>query len=77
MFLEANETLYKNQFGFKNKHSTNHALIDITGKIRDALDKKLLACGIFRELQKAFDTVNHEVLLDKLHYYGIKGTTNN
>ena len=46
----------------------NHALIDTTEKIGDALDKKLFACGIFIDLQKAFNTVNHEILLDKLHY---------
>ena len=45
MFLETNKILYKNQFGFRNKHSTNHILTDITEKIRDALDKKLFACA--------------------------------
>ena len=50
MLLETNEVLYKNQFGFKNKHSMNHALIDITEKMRDVLDKKLLAFGIFIDL---------------------------
>ena len=45
MFLETNKILYKNQFGFRNKHSTNHTLTDITEKIRDALDKKLFACA--------------------------------
>ena len=77
MFLETNKILYKNHFGFRNKHSVNHALINITEKIRDALDKKLFACSVSIDLQKAFDTVNHEILLDKLHYYGIKGTANN
>ena len=41
-------------------------------KIKDTLDKKLFTCDIFIELQKAHDTVNHEILLDKLHFYGIK-----
>ena len=65
MFIETNKVFYKNQFGSRNKHSANHALIDITEKIRDALDKKLFACGIFIDFQKAFDTVNHEILLIK------------
>ena len=66
MFLETNEGLYKNQFGFRNKHSMNHTSIDVTEKIRDALDRKLYACGLFIDLQKASDTFNHEILIDKL-----------
>ena len=77
IFLGINEVLYKNQFRFRNKHSTNHALIDITEKIRDVLDKKLFTSDISVDLQKSFDAVNHEILLDNLHYYGIKGTDNN
>ena len=81
MFLEPNEILYKNQFGFRNKHSANHASInitivirkrndyDITVKIRDALYQKQFAFGVFIDLQKAFDSVNHEIHLDKLHYH--------
>ena len=53
-----------------------HALIEVTEKIREALDKKHFASGIFIDLQKAFDTVNHDILLDKLNYYGVKGTSN-
>ena len=51
-------------------------MIEITEKIRDALDKKQFACGIFIDLQKAFNTVNHDILLGKLNYYDVKGTSN-
>ena len=76
-FLEKFQCIYSLQFGFRKKHSTNHALIDITETIRHALDNKKLACGVFVDLQKAFDTVNHDILISKLDHYGIRGTANN
>ena len=72
-FLDKFKCLYDLQFGFRNKHSTSHTLIDITETIRKALDTNKFACGIFVDLQKAFDTVNHEILLSKLYYYGVRG----
>ena len=75
-FLEKFNCLYKYQYGFRRGHSTNHALIEITEKIRKALDSKKFACGIFVDLQKAFDTVNHDILLKKLEHYGIRDTSN-
>lgn len=75
-FLEDYQCIYSLQFGFRKKHSTNHALIQITETIRQALDDKKFACGIFVDLQKAFDTVNHNILIDKLDHYGIRGTAN-
>ena len=76
-FLEDYQCIYSLQFGFREKHSINHALIDITETIRQALDNKKFACGVFVDLQKAFDTVNHDILIDKLEHYGIRGTANN
>ena len=73
-FLEQHDCLYTQQFGFCNSHSTNQALINITEKIRKALDNSNFSCGIFLDLQKAFDTVNHEILIWKLEYYGVRGT---
>ena len=71
-----NAHVYPLQFGFRTKYSTTHALINITEKIISALDQDKFACGIFVDLQKAFDTVNHEILLDKLNYYGLCGIIN-
>ena len=75
-FLNMHNCIYENQFGFRKKHSTDHALISITEDIRDALDNNRIACGIFIDLQKAFDTVDHDILLSKLEHYGIRGTSN-
>ena len=75
-FLNLHNCIYELQFGFRAKHSTDHALISLTEMIREALDSGCFAGGIFIDLQKAFDTVDHHILLDKLNYYGIRGLAN-
>ena len=75
-FLKDSEILYEYQFGFRKQHSTNHALLSIIEKIRYSLDNNMYACGIFIDLEKAFDTVNHQILLYKLNHYGIRGVAN-
>ena len=72
-FLEICEVLFCMQFGFRSGHSTDHALITLTESIKSTLDNNKFGCGIFIDLQKAFDTVNHEILLSKLEYCGIRG----
>ena len=52
-------------------------MINLIENIRQALDERYIGCGIFVDLQKAFDTVDHEILLSKLDYYGIRGISNN
>ena len=75
-FLEKYDTFYKLQFGFRKRYSTNHALLSIVENIRNNLDNKLYTCGVFVDLEKAFDTVNHKILVYKLDYYGIRGQAN-
>ena len=65
-FLNENKCFYDIQFGFRAKHSVNHALIDITESVRKALDDGKIVFGVFVDLQKAFDTVDHKILIDKL-----------
>ena len=65
--------LLKHQFGFHKGKSIEHAILDIYASILKALGKKQKACCIFLDFAKAFDTVNHEILLTKLEYYGVRG----
>ena len=58
-----NNIIYNLQFGFRQQHSTSHALIDITENVRKALDGGNISCGVFVNLQKAFDTEDHQILL--------------
>ena len=75
-FLDINNLIYFLQFGFRQKYSTTHALINFTENIRQTLDKGSFGCGIFVYLQKVFDTVGHKILRLKLEFYGIRGVCN-
>ena len=72
-FLEKSDLFYSHQFGFRAKDSTNHALISITETIKESIDNNIFGCGVFLDLRKAFDTINHKILLGKLQYYGVRG----
>ena len=74
-FLEINKLLQDKQFAFRSKQSTTHALISLTESIKNFLDNKEIVSGIFIDLEKAFDTVNHSILCDKLNYYGLEANS--
>ena len=72
-FLNIKDIIYPLQFGFRQNYSISYALIHLTETIKEALDQGKYGCGIFVDLQKAFDTVDHNILLVKLKHYGIRG----
>ena len=72
-FFDAYDLFCPQQFGFRAKFSTEHAIADIYEKLLNNLDKRLNTCAIFLDLAKAFDSVSHNILLNKLKRYGIRG----
>ena len=71
--LQQHKLLYEYQFGFRVNYSTSLALIEVLDKIYDNLDDGKIVCGVYLDLQKAFDTVSHDILLAKLINYGVRG----
>ena len=64
--------IWKNQFGFRPKHSTQHAVISLVNNITYSLDSSDIVIGVFLDLRKAFDTEDHTLLLKKLYAYAIR-----
>ncbi|PIK47139.1 putative RNA-directed DNA polymerase from mobile element jockey-like [Apostichopus japonicus] len=69
--------LCNQQYGFRPGHSTELALADAIDRLYTNLDNDNTCIGVFLDLSKAFDTINHSILLSKLSFYGIRGTTLN
>ena len=72
-FVTQNIIIHPLHLGFQENHSVEHALISLTETMRNTLDNKQFGCGIFLDLQKAFDAVNHDIVLSKHENYGIRG----
>lgn len=72
-YIDKKKILFQFQFGFRKGHSTAEAITDITNTLRKAIDNNLYTSGVFLDFSKAFDTVNHMILLSKLDAYGIRG----
>ena len=72
-YIERHNILYDKQYGFRKKRSTEMAIIELTTKRSEAIDEGKLTAGIFLDLSKAFDTVDHSIIISKLEHYGIRG----
>ena len=72
-YIEKHKIIFQFQFGFRKGHSTAQAITEIANTLRKAVDNNLYTCGVFLDFSKAFDTVNHTILLSKLEAYGIRG----
>ena len=72
-YLETKNILNPSQFGFRNNHNTFQALNLFSSNIYSAIDNSLSVLSIFIDFAKAFETVNHKILLDKMYHYGIRG----
>ena len=75
-FLNASGILYDRKYGFRKKRTTTQAVLDLVTNLYDNISKNKLSSLVAVDLTKAFDTVNHKILLEKLDYYGIRGICN-
>ena len=75
-FIDKYNLLYDSQYGFRTKQSCEHAILELIGNILESKNSKQHACALFLDLSKAFDTLNHNILLEKLDKYGIHGICN-
>ena len=72
-FLNDNDQLYENQYGFRNRHSCDNAVCDVVSHLVKNLEANKTSIALFLDLSKAFDTLDHDLLLHKMERYGLRG----
>ena len=73
--LKNNNLLFDKKFGFQLNNSTEHAILELVNDISSSFEKGEYTLGVFIDFSKAFDTVDHEILISKIEHYGIKEKT--
>ena len=76
-YLEESQILDGSQYGFRRNRSTEYAALEVIDRIITKMDNNKIPINIYLDLSKAFDTIDHSILIDKLQFYGIKGTNLN
>lgn len=71
-YFSINNIFYRNQYGFRKNHSTELATLELINRMIECMDKNEVPLAIFLDLSKAFDMIDHEILIKKLHYYGVR-----
>ena len=74
-FLKIHKLMYDSQYGFIKEHSTEFAALELINRILTRMDKKEISINIYLDLSKAFGTLDHSILIDKLEFYGVKGVS--
>ena len=69
--FQVNNLYFSNQYGFRKKHSTELAVLGVTDRITNQLDQGITPINLYLDLSKAFDTLDHDILLNKWQYYGV------
>ena len=73
-FFDQHNLFFSSQYGFRQDHSTEFATLELTNKIHEHLNNGLNPIAVYMDLSKAFDTINHDILINKLKHYGVTGT---